>query len=252
MSTPTMKRVNIDTLVIDTRYQRHLNEHRIGKMVDEWNPGQQGVLEVSKRDNGTYAVFDGQHRLAALKAMGRKTAPCNVHEGLDAQGEASLFVRLQADRRSPTPVERFKAQVFSGDKDAIRIANIIAESGFRTGTNTGDLRAIVAIERVARKHGDDVLRQTLEAIRDIWYGDEYALDGLILSGFGQFLSDYGSKFTERHADRLRTTLPILIKRRAAAIGVGGNGQAAHAVALHIRKACGITGKTKPAREMATA
>lgn len=236
--------VGTDKLIIDGRYQRQLNEHRVGRMVEQWNPSLLGTLEVSERENGTYAVFDGQHRLSALKALGIKKAPCIVHRGMGAQQEAELFVKLQRDRRPPTPVERFKAQVFSGDSEAVKIADAITLAGFRVGTNIGDLRAIASVERVASRHGHDILLKTLVTIRDAWYGDEYALDGTIIGGLASVLDDYADRWDERHTNRLRTQAPIDIKRNAKSIGLGGNGIAQHAVAAQIRKAAGITGRRR--------
>lgn len=234
----------VDKLVIDGRYQRQLNEHRVGKMVEGWNPSLLGTLEVSARANGTFAVFDGQHRLSALKALGQPKAPCIVHRGMGAQEEAELFVKLQRDRRPPTPVERFRAQVFAGDPDAIKIADAITLAGFRVGTNIGDLRAISSVERVASRHGHDVLLRTLVTIRDAWFGDEYALDGTIIGGLASVLDDYSDRWEERHTNRLRTQAPIDIKRNAKSIGLGGNGIAQHAVAAQIRKAAGLTGRRR--------
>lgn len=240
---PTYRRVNLDRLVIDTRYQRPLHEHRIGKMVDEWNPAQQGVLEVSKRDDGSHAVFDGQHRLAALKALGRKTAPCLVHTGLSSQDEANLFVRLQRDRRPVSPVERFKAQLFSRDPRAKEIAKALTAAGYKVGNGDNDVKAVASVERIAAKHGLDVLAQTFEIIRDAWFGDRYSLDGSIIGGLAEVVTDYGYKWEPRHTDRLRLQAPVDIKRRAQGKNAANFGaSAALIVAREIRKSAGLAGR----------
>jgi len=247
-STTEFDAIPVSKLVIDGRYQRQVNDHRVGKMVENWKPSLVGTLEVSKRPNGTYAVFDGQHRLSAIKALSLKKAPCIVHKGLTVQDEADLFVRLQRDRRTATPVERFKAQVFSGDKFATDISDIITRCGFKVGTNPGDLRAVTSAERVARGYGLEVLELTLGTIRDIWFGDDYALDAVIIGGLAMVLHDYSDRWEDRHANRLRLQAPIDIKRRAQAGGGNFGGSASTVVAAQIRKAAGLTGRRRKQKE----
>jgi hypothetical protein len=239
---PKFEIVSVDRMVIDTRYQRKLMEHRVGKIVDEFNPAQLGALEVSRRENGVCAVFDGQHRLAALKALGEDDAPCIVHVGLSAQQEAELFVRLQRDRRPPTPVERFRAQLFSGDKDAQMIADALLRSGYVVGNGANDVKAVASIEKIAAKHGVEILARVFNVIRDAWYEDPYSLDGSIIGGMGEVLADYSERWNESHTERLRKQAPVDIKRRAQAGRANLGGSAPMFVATELRKAAGLRGR----------
>lgn len=248
---PKFDVVPVTRLVIDTRYQRKLMEHRVGKIVDEFNPAQLGVLEVSRRKNGSCAVFDGQHRLSALKALDEKHAPCLVHVGLTPQEEADLFVRLQRDRRPPTPVERFRAQLFSGDKQAQQIAAALTENGYAVGSGSNDVKAVTTIERITRKQGIEVLTRSFGVIRDAWFGDDYSLDGSIIGGVAECMADYGDRWTDEHTHRLRLSSPVDIKRRAqgkGAVNIGGS--APIHVALEIRKAAGLRGRPPVKRAVA--
>lgn len=74
--------ISIDKIVVDGRYQRPVEEKRVARIVDNFDPRQIGALELSKRKNGTYGIIDGQHRLLALKAVGRKKVQALVHEDL--------------------------------------------------------------------------------------------------------------------------------------------------------------------------
>jgi hypothetical protein len=246
---PTFKAVSTSRLMIDPRYQRPLNEHRAGKIANEFSYSQLGALEVSQRKNRSIAVFDGQHRLTALKSLGIKSAPCLVHIGLSAQEEAELFVRLQRDRRPPTPVERFRAQLFSGDVAAKGIAAALLQSGYVVGTSSNDVKAVTMIERIYAKHGTDVLERVFAIIRDAWYEDPYSLDGSIIGGLGEVLADYGDRWRDANTALLRSQAPVDIKRKAQANRANLGGSAPLAVGAQIRKAAGLRGRPPRARNL---
>jgi hypothetical protein len=54
-----------ELLFADPSYQRDLDPKRVTKMVSEFDQRLVGVLEVSARGNGRFAILDGQHRWAA-------------------------------------------------------------------------------------------------------------------------------------------------------------------------------------------
>lgn len=64
--------------IVTEQYQRILNMKNVAGIVKNFDPAKLGVLVVSRRGDGTYAVLDGQHRLAALRrlAMTPRTVLC--------------------------------------------------------------------------------------------------------------------------------------------------------------------------------
>jgi hypothetical protein len=50
-----------ELLFADPTYQRDLDPKRVTKMVAEFDQRLVGVLEVSARGNGRFAILDGQH-----------------------------------------------------------------------------------------------------------------------------------------------------------------------------------------------
>ena len=78
-----MAGVPVEDLFVDPSYQRTLDEKRVDRIASEFDPALLGTREVSAR-NGRSAVFDGQHRLAALRKIGRRSVPCIVHRELSA------------------------------------------------------------------------------------------------------------------------------------------------------------------------
>lgn len=251
MSQAVCTRVNMDSLVVDGRYQRPPDERRIAKIIDGYDAKLLGTLEVSKRSNGTYAIIDGQHRFEALKAVGRKQVPALVHEGLTVQQEADLFARTNMGRKPLTPVQRFKAQVFAGDQTAVDIAKIVTKYGFKitddnfaVASGQGVIRSITTLEQIYKRGGTPLLDKTLAAISDLWFGIPGCTDGSMIAGMGQFMHIYGDRFDERHAERLRREEPIMILRRAKGIALRSSGQRiAMLVADQLRKATGVRGTT---------
>ena len=57
----TIEVIPLDRMFLET-YQRTLQQHKVDKIVKEFDSSKLGVLMVSERPDGRYAVIDGQHR----------------------------------------------------------------------------------------------------------------------------------------------------------------------------------------------
>lgn len=245
MTQAVCTRVSIDKLVTDDRYQRPQDERRIGKIVREFDSKILGTIEVSERADGTFAIIDGQHRFEALKRLDRKTAPALVHKGLSATEEADLFARLNMTRKPLTACQRFKAQLFAGDQQTVEISEIVTKNGFRVlegGEGLGDISAVIALERAYKSHGAENLDATLKNLADLWFGEVAGTTANMISGFSIFLSLYGERYDEQHAERLRRMPSMTIVRRAQEKVHGGtNSGTATAVAEELRRITGLRG-----------
>lgn len=192
---PRYKKVPLDKLIVDPAYQRELDEKRVEKIVTEFDPALLGTLEVSVR-NGKSAVFDGQHRLAALKEVGETSAPCLVHEGLSVPEEAMLFVRLQTERRALKPLDRFKARLRAGEEEALEIAQAAKDAGYVISSGGGDdnrIGAVTALDRVYQRGGPPLLQDALFLL-STWKGEPGGTDGALIEGLGIFIdSNRGPK-----------------------------------------------------------
>lgn len=258
MSEPQQARIKLDQCVVDYDYQRPVEAKRVARIVDEFNPRQLGVFEVSKRENGTYAIIDGAHRFTALKALGRKVVQATVHHGLSRQDEAKLFAQLNMSRAALKPYQRFNAQVFAGDTDAVAISYAVTRAGFKIASsnqtqtqNPTMIGAIRVLEQSYQLLGEERLGEMLIAIRDCWFGMVGALDASMLGGFTLFWDHYSEYFANDHAERLKRADPLIIlqnsRAKALAGGVSLNGGARTAlnaiIRESLRKAAGIHGKT---------
>lgn len=212
-----VRRLLVEELRVDSDYQRPQNKPQITRITQGFDPRQFGILEVSKRPGGWYAVFDGQHRLAAARQLGLKDVLCLVHENLTPRDESYLFARLQLDRKTLRPFDRFRAQLFARDPQALEIDQIARDYGFRiVSGNTGpySISAVTSLEAIYRRGGGPLLRDVLGMIVELWEGDSGATTGQFLVGVSTFWVAFGPKISETHKDRLRRVSPITFLRRS--------------------------------------
>lgn len=252
MTSPQFRVLPVSALFVDDRYQRELNEARVKKIAETFNPAQLGVLEVSTREDGMFAVFDGQHRLAALQQVGWTDAPCLVHQDLTADDEAKLFIRLQSDRKSVTPLERFRARLFSGDETAVVIDKVTRLAGFHIGGHDPyGIKAVTAVEAVYRREGPDALLNGLAAIHNLWGGDERSTNGHLIQGMTQFLLRYSNRLGNEEQVRLAGVAPSVVLRKALGPMTGGEGRPARdAVETELRKIAGVRGRPLKQKKVA--
>lgn len=243
------KRMTLDKLEVDDRYQRPLDKARVAKIVKEFDERRFGVLEVSQR-NGHANVFDGQHRLAVARKLGMNSVPCLVHTNLTPEQEAELFVALQRDRKGINQIDRFRARVFTGEVEALDINGIVEACGFRIrrdGADAGALYSIQAVTSLERVYKRGNLAETLALLRDLWGGDRKSTDGGLIEGLSIILDGYGHRLSDDVLGRLRGTPPLVILRRA--IGHSGGGSAkGQMVAREIRKEAGLRGAPRIRKE----
>lgn len=246
--------VEVKNLIIDKRYQRELDGRRVQKIVDAFEPRLLGTLEVARRNGGKLAVFDGQHRLAALTDLGIDSAPCLVHDNLTPQQEANLFVALQRERRNVSSLERFRARIFSGDRDARTIKKVVESAGYvipdyYTEHTNGHraIRAVGTLERIYRQSDQGALRDALEIVARTWGDDPRSADGLLVEGMWLLRQHYGDRIGADEIARLGEVAPKTILRRATGNAAGGGSWTAKAVEAELRKIAGVRGRPSQTR-----
>lgn len=248
---PYFKMIQLKDLIIDPRYQRDLNKARVKKIADSFDHLLYGALAVSERPGGSYAVFDGQHRLEVAKTLDFNEVPCVIFQGLSAQKEAGLFNLLQTERKSLTAFDRFKARVFSGEKAATTIAAIlkkhnyeVAQRGLVFGETDTRIQAVVGLDRIYNKYGPGHLDSTLKEIRELWGEDEGTANGRFVEGMALFLAEYGDhRYDKEVKDRLVAVSPLVIVRRASTVHAGDD-RPAQAVYEVIKKISKLRGRPR--------
>ena len=228
--------VKLSRLIVDDTYQRPLTSF-VDKIVNNYDPALVGTLVISGRAGGKYAVVDGQTRMEAMKELGLADAPCLVYTGLNQAQEASLFARLQKERRGIHSFHRFRAALVAGEDEPKAIEAIVNDCGYTIGMDKGEVGAVASLEYAYRRD-PEVLERTLLIFKEAWPVDpvdatkEFVPDGQLIKGLAYLIANGvpGTKRKtniddQRLADRLRQVTPEQIRRRASALreGVGGGG-----------------------------
>src|ERR1044072_5718701 len=217
MASATFHRVPVEQLYVDDRYQRELDFNWVERTAKKYDARLFGALEVSQRNGkGSYAVFDGQHRLEMAKTLGIPTVPVLIHKKLTPEDEADLFVRHQKNRRNVHPVDRFRALVFQGAARALEIDRIVNEAGYtirHAGPERGRQRAFNTPAVLDKVYGMGVLPETLALIEACWGGDDHCTAAPLVQGVGLVVKAYGDRISDSAGGRPAAAPPGARVRR---------------------------------------
>ena len=196
--------------IITEKYQRALNMKNVNAIARNFNPARLGVLVVSKRGDGTFAVLDGQHRLAALRRLGMKSANCIVLEGMTLQDEAEYFRHQNENKQALRITDTFNAALWAGDEESIEINGLMQKYGFRFGKSGSPMCicAIGALQTILRTFGKDVLEYTLSSIALTYPKDATILRREMLAGMAEFWSHFKTRISvQQFAKRMMCRIP---------------------------------------------
>lgn len=132
---PRVVWLDLALLTVDKAYQREINikgAAHVSRILQAFNWNCYQPIIVSERDDGTYAVIDGQHRLEAAKRHPLiDSLPCYIIDAPDAAKQAAIFVAVNSHRIALTSLQRFHAAVAAKDGGALLAATLCADAGVR-------------------------------------------------------------------------------------------------------------------------
>jgi hypothetical protein len=202
-----IRKVKPNEMFIDMAYQRLLNEKRVRAYSDQFDPNAIGVLCLSRRGDGGYAVVDGQHRRAVLINVGESDSPveCEVFFDLSIPEEAALF-RDRNQMERPSLLDRFRARLVAGDQTALDIMVILERNGWKlastSGSGNGYFSAVGKLEKLFRAN-PLAAERTISTLTRSWGHDTNASDGRLVEGMGHVFSRFGDQvFIDDLVDKL--------------------------------------------------
>jgi len=204
-------RIPISELYIDRSYQRIIKQRRIKEITDNFDPELFGILDVNRRGDGKYYIFDGGHRREVAEILGIKELECRVREGMSAEEEAQLFVKLNSNRGRVTALETFNAKLKYGDKGALRLRELLLKHGITvaaSGNTKNTIQAVGQVERVIRDLGESVLDKTLYVLRGAYNGDPASLGGQVIRGVSIFVNKYYKEIDYRRLAYILSMTPV--------------------------------------------
>lgn len=196
---PSIENRNPSELHLDDSYQRSTDNGAstalIKRIANGWDWRMCLPLVVSKRDDGSLWVIDGQHRLAAAKMRGDiPFLPCCVGVFGSVADEAAMFVAMNRARKPMNRLDDFHAALAASDAEAIEILDLVSEAGLTISRNTsstawkpGEIAFTASIASTVRKHGRQVASAALTNIAEAFPGQRVVHSGSIFLGLVKVL-----------------------------------------------------------------
>jgi len=221
-----------DRLAVDHRFERPLNVRKVRQIANSFDPDAIGVLYVSKREDGSVVILDGQHRWRAILEMGwgDQRVPCHQYEGLSLQDEARLFRLYNELRTRPRPFDLFSSALVEGEPRALAIRDIVAKHGLvvDTGPGVNHVACVGALGKIHDYAGGDALDGCLTIAQRAWGSESTSFNGEVLTAIAAVLVRHGSRVdTTRLVRVLHKHKPVEMLAHArtmkAELGkIGGN------------------------------
>jgi hypothetical protein len=124
------KLIQKESLNVDQAYQRARNDKKAQTIASAFNWRQFGVLMVSRREDGSMWVYDGQHRLdAALKRSDVTHVPCLIFRHVSVKNEARSFVDGNSNRIMVGAQDKFRALGVAEDEVALYVQDLAMRHG---------------------------------------------------------------------------------------------------------------------------
>lgn len=181
--------------VVWAHAQRDLNEKHVDRIADSFDPDLFDDLVVTlPNGNGIYHVVDGQHRRAAIqKLFGEsENVPCRVVNATEPAQAAAIFDKINTSRKAPSSVEKFSVRVTAGEKTECDINKIVTFLGYHVAVykSPTTITAVSSLINVYKNFGAEVLKEVLMTIKATWSDDANAVDGPIISGYGELVAEH--------------------------------------------------------------
>jgi hypothetical protein len=148
-------------LNVDETYQRtdDVSASKIGRITKAFSWVAFGVLLVVRRPDGTYWIYDGQHRwLATIRRSDISLVPCYVFDLNSLSDEASAFVRVNIERKPVKALSKDKALKATGEPLSNKVHDIAERLGLvfkESATKGGEIKCIALCRTYAAKNEAD-------------------------------------------------------------------------------------------------
>jgi len=153
------------------------------------------LLVVPAPKNGSYLVWDGQHRLWALRELfpATKTVQCQIYTGLTEDKLAELQELFNDGTTQWTQLERFANLMLAKEPSVMAISAMVQSFGLFVGSATthDGIKAVSALRSIYGKtEGPTLLSETLGILHGAWGADWDAYQTPMLTGTAAFVEKH--------------------------------------------------------------
>ena len=229
-------------LEVDPGYQRNqINQRRVDELCRAWDWIACGCLVVALRDDNKWFVMDGQHRKLAADQRGDiAELPCLVFETASRREEALGFLAINRGRVGVSSLDRYRAQLLSGDKTAFAVDALLKSTGHRVREKAAP-RTVSCVHCLYSLATEDRARlERLWPLLADLHADS-AMTDLVIKGLWTVDKWLGERSVTEppYPEKLRVIggkgLYQEIRREMALIGQGGSRVGACAIAKYLNK-----------------
>lgn len=227
---PELRWIGLELLSVDPQYQRSVDSRasrdNIARIVERFSWRKFQALTIVERDDGTFAIVDGQHRWEAAKLHPAVTAvPCLLIDARHLRDEAESFVAVNLNRVAMNPFHLHKARVVAGDPDALHLQEVCDRAGVvipKTNLPSKDLPArgtlaLSTIRDALRVYGDGPTIDALSTLAAAFPREPGSIRSALIKALVQFWALY-RKGHDVDRDRL---VKVLAARGAVELERGG-------------------------------
>lgn len=193
--------VNSSKIFSDQRYQRPVDPVRVKAIASEFDPDFVDPVKLSKRPDGKYYIFDGQHTLEVLKLMNGNrdlNVDAKIYTGLTFEDEARMFAKQDKLRKNVAPHERMKALYWAKDETVLALKTAVEGVGltfdFTKEMAPRKITSYDAAMKLFRRAGTEMFEEILSLIVEAWPGDGQAFRQEIMNAVFVFMLHYGGDY----------------------------------------------------------
>ena len=223
--------IETDQLVIDHSYQRPIlkaGENNIRRIIENFNWALFAPLVVAPRENGQFAIIDGQHKATAAKARGLKKLPCLVIKA-DYALQAKAFSVINGHVTRLDTLLVFRARIAAGDAAAVAINNAARRAGAiiapypkpATIKKVNETLAVGSIENIFQRFGADAVHAALSLL--VQANSPELMGKAAIRGAGMCFGAHPLGCKKKSADLLQALKPPGIQRLFADSVAGRSG-----------------------------
>ncbi|WP_439604536.1 DUF6551 family protein [Shinella sp.] len=230
---PELMWVSMERIRVDHNYQREIRPQRVAQILREFNWAHFQPVMLAEQEDGTFSVFDGQHRVAAARAHPEVSEiPAAVVRVAGSKEEADAFLGVNINRTAVTTVEKFWAGIEAGNEAMLRVQAVLARAGCEVIQAAGvkpasnKTNAVTAVERSIRTYGEAATVEACKALAAAWSGDTGALGAIYIQALARlFRNNKGAISHERMVQKLRASDRKTLAAQAETLRKIGGGDA---------------------------